>query len=228
VSSVSRDGTAILPPPATSKDTALNLPFIDNDKIAMLVWKSGKYSFTTRNGKTQIAIVARIPSPLPVEGPWHLQFPEKLGAPPSAIFPSLISWSDAKEEGIRYFSGNATYTNNFTIPPDWMHSGIRAYLNLGEVKNLARVTLNDEPLEILWKPPFRVEVTSGLRRGDNKVEIEVTNLWSNRLIGDKRLPINQRLTWVSYNPYAANSPLLPSGLLGPVNLEAAQQIEVIP
>lgn len=228
IASVAHDGTTILPPVATSSDGTLNLPSVENGKITMLVSKPGKYTFTNCNGSTRSTTVAQIPAPLPLHGPWQLQFSEKLGAPPSAAFPSLISWSDATDEGIKYFSGTAKYRSEFKIPPNWIRSDTHVFLNLGVVKNLARVTVNDEPLEILWKPPFRVEVTSTLHQGDNKLEIDVANLWPNRLIGDKRLSLDKRVTWVSYNPYEADSPLLPSGLLGPVTLEAAQQIKISP
>jgi len=88
------------------------------------------------------------------------------------------------------------------------------------------VAINGQSFQTLWKPPFRIDVTSALRSGNNDVAIEVTNLWPNRLIGDKRVTPDRRVTWVSYNPYTSDSPLLPSGLLGRVNLEAAQRIEV--
>jgi hypothetical protein len=228
IATVSHDGAEIFPPAATGDIAKLNLPVIENDKVTMLVEKSGQYSFTASTGKTRALTVDGIPAPLVLQGPWRLQFPAKLGAPASATFQSLASWSDAEDEGIKYFSGTATYRNSFTIPPDWMRSGTQVYLNLGDVKNLVRVTLNDEPLEILWKPPFRLNVTSALHKGENKFEIDVTNLWPNRLIGDKKLPPKKRVTWVSYNPYQADSPLLPSGLLGPVQLEAAQRIQLSP
>ena len=144
---------------------------------------------------------------------------------PSAILPNLISWSDADDEGIKYFSGTATYTKTFEIPRSLLSPGIRVVLNLGDVKNLARVTMNGNSFQTLWKPPFRVDVTSALRQGQNEVQIEVANLWPNRLIVTKAPP-KQRVTWVSYNPYQSDSPLLPSGLLGPVNIEVAQRIEV--
>lgn len=78
--------------------------------------------------------------------------------------------------------------------------------------------LNGHDLGILWKPPFRVEVTAALRPGHNKLEVRVTNLWPNRLIGDAALPENQRFTWTTFQPYQSNDPLLESGLIGPVKI----------
>jgi (4-O-methyl)-D-glucuronate---lignin esterase len=77
---------------------------------------------------------------------------------------------------------------------------------------------------VLWKPPFRVDVTAAVRSGTNRLEIEVTNLWPNRMIGDQKLPVEQRIAWATYNPFKAGSPLLPSGLLGPVVIRAAAQV----
>jgi hypothetical protein len=226
VSSVEHEGIAIVPPSTANQASALNLPIIENGKVAMLVSKPGKYSFKLSDGNAQTVSADRISPSVNMEGPWQLQFQKERGAPASAILPNLISWSDAADEGIKYFSGTATYLKTFEIPPDLLSPGIRVVLNLGDVKNLARVTLNGKSFQTLWKPPFRVDVTSALRQGQNEVQIEVANLWPNRLIGDKRLPPERRVNWVSYNPYQSDSPLLPSGLLGPVNIEVTQRIEV--
>ena len=86
--------------------------------------------------------------------------------------------------------------------------------------------MNDKSLGILWKEPFRVEITAAAQAGTNKLKIRVTNLWPNRLIGDQNLPEDQRITWASVQPYKADSPLLPSGLMGPVRIVAGQQFEV--
>ena len=91
-------------------------------------------------------------------------------------------------------------------------------MDFGKVKEIAEVSLNGQDLGILWKPPFRVDATSALRPGLNKLEVKVTNLWPNRLIGDAGLPEDQRVTWTTYQPYHPNDPLLESGLLGPVRL----------
>ena len=96
----------------------------------------------------------------------------------------------------------------------------RHYLDLGSVKEIAHVFLNGKDLGMLWKPPFRVDVTAALKPGRNRLEVRVTNLWPNRLIGDAALPENQRHTWSTFQPYKAEDPLLPSGLLGPVTLRA--------
>jgi len=92
------------------------------------------------------------------------------------------------------------------------------------VKNLARVTLNGRDLGVLWKEPFRVEITGVVRPGANHLAIKVTNLWPNRMIGDLSAPPEERVTWASVAPFTATSPLLPSGLLGPVLIRTARDI----
>ena len=100
----------------------------------------------------------------------------------------LISWSQHAEPGVRYFSGAATYHKLLEVPASWLAAGRRIFLDLGRVEVIAKVTLNGRDLGVLWKPPFRVEVTGPLHAGVNALEIEVANLWANRLIGDEHLP----------------------------------------
>ena len=107
-----------------------------------------------------------------------------------------------------------------------MAAGRELRLDLGRVKEIAEVKLNGRKLGILWKPPFRADITSAARAGKNTLEIRVTNLWPNRLIGDQRLPEKERHTWASFNPFKADSPLLESGLLGPVQVTTAARIEL--
>ena len=90
--------------------------------------------------------------------------------------------------------------------------------NLGEVHNMARVRLNGTDLGVVWCAPWRVDVTETLKSEGNHLEIEVANLWPNRLIGDKMLPQDQQISWTTWNPYESESALLPSGLLGPVRI----------
>jgi hypothetical protein len=150
-------------------------------------------------------------------GPWEVSFPPHLGAPALARFEQLQSWTDRPESGIKYFSGTATYSTRFAIHTRALKSGARVDIDLGQVKNLAEVRVNGQSLGILWKAPFRVDITEALKVGDNALEIDVTNLWPNRLIGDKQ-PHAQQVAYASYDPFKADSPLLPSGLLGPVTL----------
>jgi hypothetical protein len=193
-------------------------------------------------------------------GSWQLSFPPELGAPAQVTLDRLASWTEQPDDGVRHFSGTATYRKTLAIPAESIAAGRRVFLDLGDVKHIARVRLNGTAFPALWKPPYRVEVTSALRAGDNALEIEVTNLWPNRLIGDARepddaewgplqefkyvqpnpvigrplltipawvaghtpRPSSRRVAFTTYDFFRADTPLLESGLLGPVVWESSR------
>jgi hypothetical protein len=152
-----------------------------------------------------------------ITGAWDVAFPAERGAPAKIQLDALSSWSDHPDPGVKYFSGTGTYTKTIRAAEGWFKTGSRLWLDLGDVKNLAEVAVNGQRLAILWKTPFRAEVTSALRSGENTLEIKVTNLWVNRLIGDEQ-PGAKKITYTARPFYQADSPLLPSGLLGPVRI----------
>ncbi len=154
-----------------------------------------------------------------VEGPWDVSFQPGRGAPASVRLDKLISWSDSQDKGVKYFSGIGSYAKTIQASSDWFKNGARLWIDLGEVKNLAEVTVNGKSLGIVWHAPYRVDVTSALKPGANQVTIKVINAWVNRLIGDQQPDATIKYTFADVKPYKANSPLLPSGLLGPVKLE---------
>ena len=153
-----------------------------------------------------------------VEGPWNVAFQPDRGAPASISLGTLSSWSDNTDPGVKYFSGTGTYTKTIQASEDWFKKGTRLSLDLGDVKNLAEVAINGKPVGIAWKKPFRVDVTSALKPGANNLEVRVTNLWVNRLIGDQQPNVTKKYTYTAMQFYRADSPLLPSGLLGPVSI----------
>lgn len=157
-------------------------------------------------------------------GSWKVSFDPKWGGPGEVSFEELQDWSKRPEEGIKYYSGIATYRKSFEHP-NQLPAASRIYLDLGAVHELARVTLNGEELGVVWCAPWRVDATEALRPGANHLEIEVANLWPNRLIGDAAKPEKDRITRTTANPYNARSPLLPSGLLGPVTVQASARGE---
>jgi hypothetical protein len=150
-----------------------------------------------------------------VEGPWKVSFQPQRGAPESITLDTLASWSDNSDAGVKYFSGSGTYTKTIQAPSDWFKKGATLWIDLGDVKNLAAVTVNGKNLGVVWHTPYRVDATSALKPGANEVTIKVINAWVNRLIGDEQ-PGATKITFADVKPYKANSPLLPSGLLGPV------------
>jgi hypothetical protein len=153
-----------------------------------------------------------------VEGAWDVSFQPGRGAPAKITLAKLISWSDSRNAGVKYFSGTGTYTKTVQAPAAWFKPGAALWIDLGGVKNLAQVSVNGKPLGIVWKPPFRVDATGALQAGTNAIAIKVTNLWVNRLIGDQQPNTTKKYTYTAQQFYQADSPLLPSGLLGPVRL----------
>jgi hypothetical protein len=153
-----------------------------------------------------------------VTGPWMVSFEPNRGAPENITLEKLASWSDNSDQGVKYFSGHGTYTKTIDAQADWFKPGAQLWLDLGEVKNVAEVTVNGKRVGIAWKTPYRIDVTSAMKPGANTVEIRVANLWVNRLIGDQQPNATKKYTFTTRNPYKAKSPLLPSGLLGPVQV----------
>jgi hypothetical protein len=148
------------------------------------------------------------------------------------MFPELISWTQRPEEGIKYYSGKATYTKTFDLPP---HAGGsknapgagRLFLDLGTVKNVAVVRLNGKNLGILWCAPWRVDITKAVKPTGNVLEVDVIDLWANRVIGDLGLPRDKRVTKTHdafrFDMLRATTPLLEAGLLGPVKFYTADK-----
>jgi len=204
--------------------------------------KTEPASYVTAGGRTTVPLrlnpyeavfvvfrgLARSPSrtlPEPVEtrvgapeGGWDVNFQPGRGAPAKIAIDRLTSWSESSDPGVKYFSGTATYTGKIQAMPKWFQKGTRLWLDLGSVKNLAEVWVNGKPLGVVWKTPFRVDATGALKPGANLVEVKVTNLWVNRLIGDQQPDAAKKYTYTTQPFYKADAPLLPSGLLGPVEV----------
>ncbi|MCC5935746.1 MAG: glycoside hydrolase [Lunatimonas sp.] len=145
-----------------------------------------------------------------IDGPWQLDFGSV-----KENFPSLSSWSSHTDPTLKYFSGIATYTHSLVLPTDFVPGNYE--IDLGEVKNLAELTVNGHTVGIVWKRPFKLDISDVLKSGENLLEIRVANLWVNRLIGDAQ-PGAKKSTFTTMPFYQANAPLLPSGLLGPVKI----------
>jgi len=230
--------------PPAGYELAMKTP----QQVELRACAPGDYQFTTATGKTLRARVASVAPPKEVSGTWQLNFPPNLGAPPQVVFDRLMTWTESADPGVKYFSGTATYSKEISLPSDWVDKSISIYLDLGEVKNIAQVTLNGKDLGILWKPPFRANLSGAGHAGANKLEIKVTNLWPNRLIGDEQMKPDrewtstrnlaawpqwlldgksspsQQVTFTTARHWQKDDALLPSGLLGPVTLHAIEQI----
>jgi hypothetical protein len=151
-----------------------------------------------------------------IDGQWSVAFQPGRGAPQSTTLDKLISWSESTDKGVKYFSGTGTYTKTIQASPDWFKKGATLWIDLGDVKNLALVAVNGKDLGTVWHAPFRVDATAALKPGANQVSVRVINPWVNRLIGDLQPEATTKYTFSAWKAYKADSPLVPSGLLGPV------------
>jgi hypothetical protein len=184
------------------------------------------YTATLASGATVRAEIAAPGEVRTVEGPWSLAFAPGWGAPAKVSVDRLASWTENVDLGIRYYSGTATYTARFVLP-EKLDPSQPLYLDLGEVREIAQVRVNGKDLGTLWMKPFRVALGASAQPGWNDLEIAVTNLWPNRLIGDQRTAPEKRLTRTNIVKFRADSPLLPSGLLGPVRVESTRVVRLV-
>jgi alpha-L-rhamnosidase len=154
-------------------------------------------------------------------GSWTVAFPDHSGAPRSIVLPALTSWTLNTDDGVKYFSGTATYTKVVQASAGWFRPGEHLYLDFDKVRDIAEVQVNGKPVGSLWAPPYRLDVTAAIKHGANRIEIRVTNEWANRLIGDGLLPPEKRILSQAGGPPRAFGPplqLKESGLLGGVRL----------
>ncbi len=153
-------------------------------------------------------------------GPWQVKFRDYRMATHEAItFEELVSWTKSKDNSIRYYSGTAEYSKSLLIPEDFSAHQVSIVLDLGQVREIAEVYVNGVSAGILWKPPYKADISHLLYSGENKLEVHVVNTWTNRLIGDLFLPAEERQTWINYClPLHTSSALMESGLIGPVKL----------
>jgi hypothetical protein len=152
-----------------------------------------------------------------ISGPWQVTFDPNAGGPKTqVVFEELSDWSLHKDPAIKYYSGTALYMKSF----EWSGTAKprRVWLDLGQVANLAEVILNGQTCGVAWTAPYCIEITKALREGANQVTLHVTNTWANRLIGDSLLSEPERMTWTLNPERVGNGPLLPAGLLGPVQI----------
>jgi hypothetical protein len=188
---------------------------------------SGTFEFKTARGRLAKAEIADPPPALVPARPWELEFPAGQGAPASLDLGELRSWTDLESEDMRFFAGTARYTTTLQVPGEYLNGSYALYLDLGKVAEVAEVSVNGTPIGILWKAPFRADVTRLLKDGANHLEVRVTNLWHNRIVGDLRSPeagVHARTNLRT--KFHANMDLLPSGLLGPVRLRPVVEVDV--
>ena len=221
-----------------------------NNHMQLIADKKGSYEIEWASGKTESVNMTDLQVPLSISGSWTVEF-DGLGLKGDKVveFNNLSDWKDHPRDDIKHFSGTAAYRTMLDVPAGWLGDGKRVYLDLGRVEIAAEVFLNGKNAGTLWKPPFAIDVTDYVVEGKNKLEIRVTNLWANRLIGDEKLkdtsgysknkpmpewfvnnepmPEGPRSTFTTYNFYSKNRKLMPSGLLGPVVLKQEKTLPIL-
>ncbi len=211
-------------PHLISADSDLTVIKVDENKVHVAVSKNGSYKLKTCDGRTAEFKIDKILPEMRLNGPWKVCFPAGWGAPDSVSLDKLISWTDHDNPGIRYFSGLARYEKEIEIPQQWLGDNSKLYLDLGQIWCIGEVFLNGQSAGIVWKPPYRADITNAVKTGSNRLEVEIANTWANRLVGDAHLPEDQHLCRT--NITGSGTPrkswrdvqLRQSGLLGPVRL----------
>jgi len=247
VIAATRDEVEITGMPATSPadlrhaQTGIRIERRPDGGFEAEVSRGGAYELRTASGRRLRRNVPALAPPVEIAGPWTVHFPPGWGAPERVTLEKLISWTSHPDPGVKYFSGTASYRRRLEIAEVASGGARRLYLDLGRVEVMAEVLLNGQSLGIVWKPPYRIEITPAVHAGANDLEIRVVNLWPNRLIGDAHLPEDAewdgpqlrrwpqwllegkpsptgRLTFTTWKHWGKDDPLFESGLLGPVRL----------
>jgi hypothetical protein len=229
-------------------EPAARLMELSNGRLMAEARQPGVYEATTKTGKSLRFRVPALPPALEVGGPWKLSFAPGGGAPASVTLDRLVSWTELADPGVKYFSGTANYIGLLKVPAAFRTPGRRVILDLGDVQVMARVNVGGKDFGLLWKPPYRVDITDAPLDKPCFLQIAVTNLWPNRMIGDEQLPEDSprnpggtlrewpqwvldgkpsptgRYTFTTWRLWQKGAPLLESGLLGPVTLQATREV----
>lgn len=250
IAGLKRNGQALLPEGSRieSEPAIETCAALDTGKA--LAWQSGVYELKSAGGESRRMEISDCPQASEIAGPWEVRFQPNRGAPEKITLQTLSDWAQNADAGVKYFSGAAAYTTTFRIAAEALVSDKRLFLDLGKVEVLARLKVNGRDLGTLWKAPFRADITDAARAGENKLEVTVVNLWVNRMIGDEQLAedsarnpngtlkewpqwINEnksspagRFTFTSWRLWKKDAQLKESGLIGPVRLLTAKQVQL--
>ncbi|MDN3663961.1 glycosyl hydrolase [Algibacter miyuki] len=230
-----------------SKDISKTKLVNTNGKVNWVTSYPGEITYQTSLGMNKTIKVKSVPKPIELVGDWNIEFKENLSTPIKTVFNNLVSWSNSDNNAIKYYSGTATYQKNFNISKKIFKKDTSFELDLGSVGVIAEVIINGKNAGILWKAPFRINIDDFVKAGQNTLEVRVTNLWPNRLIGDENLSLDferkgektkslpnwllnntqrpsKRTTFPAWKHWSKNDALFASGLLGPVKINVFQKI----
>jgi hypothetical protein len=216
----------------------------NSNKAKIEISKNGIYDIAFSNNETQKIEVNNLLNPIEISKNWQVTFTDIKSKNKTFSFPTLIDWTKHENEEIKYYSGTAIYKTDFDIKKAQIVENNKFTLNLGEVNVAARVILNDIDLGVIWKSPYALDISAALQKGKNTLVIELTNQWTNRLIGDENYPnvsgyelnnkvmpdwyinnepanLGERSTFTTYPFYKKGDELLPAGLVGPVKIKTS-------
>lgn len=214
----------------------------DTNDLVAEISENGRYRIKLSNGAIDTLDMTNLPDPVQIKNDWEVTFPAIKAKERTFNFPSLIDWTAHDNEGVKYYSGTAIYKSDFDLSGEYQDENHKLILDLGNVNVAARIILNGKDLGVLWISPYHMDVSTAVQEGKNTLQIEVTNQWTNRLIGDENYPdvsdyqlsmekmpkwytnnepanLGGRSTFTTYPFYEKGDNLLPAGLIGPVHIQ---------
>jgi hypothetical protein len=209
--------------PVTDKTSALANWKIENGRtIVSVTLDANESGFVIFKDKTEMISVkvtennSEFEIVQTLDENWNLQFDSEFKGPKEIVkINKLFDWSTSENEQIKYYSGTASYKKEFV----WKgKASDKIWLDLGEIANIAEVSINGKDCGTLWTFPYKTDISKALKKGKNEIIIKITNTWANRLMGDQKLPKEERLTWTTAPYRLEGNPLLKAGLLGPVTI----------
>jgi len=249
---VFRENSAAIDPVVNVTPASGRVVLNEENKMQLMAKEVGLHNIELASGKNIEIMVKQQQSPIAINQEWKVEFDGPgLKGDKVVTFNTLTDWKDHERDDIKHFSGTGTYRTILPVTQNWLADDKRVFLDLGTVNIAAEVIINGENAGVLWKPPYTIDVTDQVKAGKNRIEIRVTNLWANRLIGDESLedtsgyeyrkyvtegpmprwyvnnepmPEGPRSTFTTANFYRKDRTLLPSGLLGPVRLVQENRI----
>ncbi len=226
---ITKDGKSLFPKFSFESKTHRYIDFNRNsENVTAEIQEPGVYNVLWSDGRKDQFKLKSGNEIIDLSTDWSIHFDPKWSGPENIQANQLKSWTEFENPNVKYYSGTATYTKTFSLSDQDLKDH-RLILDLGNVKEMASVKINGHQFQVLWCAPFRFDIRPFVKSGPNELEIEVVNMWPNRLIGDGKLPIDQRLTKTNINKFNgqdADQYLRISGLMGPVKINMVKEYEL--
>jgi hypothetical protein len=245
VFSESSSGVVSVNPESFKTQSNVKSYLSNKNQLYFEVAKSGDYNLVLSDGKSIDISEKNLPADIDISENWKVYFPDIISGKKEYDFTKLIDWTTHKDEGVKYYSGTATYSKEIDIKKSQLNKNIKTTLHLGEVHIAGKVIVNGMEVGTIWVAPYEIDITPYLIIGKNAITIELTNQWTNRLIGDENFPneteydginmpewyinnepppLKQRSTFTTFSFYQKGDDTIPAGLLGPVVLKSTKII----